>query len=64
MSKTTASIKETVNQFLDENEKFENGNGAAGTRARKILSELGKLIKLRRGEISTTKAERKESKEG
>ena len=36
--------------YLKENEKFEKGNNAAGTRARKALAELAKAVKARRGE--------------
>jgi len=45
-----------------EHEKFERGNSAAGTRARKALGELIKAVKARRNEISLTKAARKEAK--
>jgi len=45
-----------------EHEKFERGNSAAGTRARKALGELSKAVKARRNEISLTKAARKEAK--
>jgi len=45
-----------------EHEKFERGNSAAGTRARKALGELTKAVKARRNEISLTKAARKEAK--
>jgi len=38
-----------------EYEKFEGGNRAAGTRARKALSEIGKLCKLLRQEIQASK---------
>ena len=34
-----------------EHEKFEKGNNAAGTRARKALGELAKAVKARRNEI-------------
>ena len=36
-------------------EKFENGNKAAGTRARKSLSEIAKLCKVLRQEIQAAK---------
>ena len=45
-----------------ENAKFESGNSAAGTRARKALAELAKAVKARRNEITATKVERKEAK--
>ena len=38
-----------------EYEKFESGNKAAGTRARKSLSEIAKLCKLLRQEIQAAK---------
>ena len=56
---TTINIKAQVEAFLAENEKFEKGNNAAGTRARKALGELAKLCKARRNEITATKNERK-----
>ena len=49
-------------EFLKENEKFDSGNSAAGTRARKALAELGKLVKARRNEITAEKNARKEAK--
>ena len=45
-----------------EDEKFTAGNNAAGTRARKALQEVGKLVKARRGEITEEKNARKEAK--
>jgi len=45
-----------------EHEKFEKGNSAAGTRARKALGELAKAVKARRNEITATKNARKEAK--
>lgn len=42
--------------YLAENAKFEEkGNKSAGTRARKALSEISKVIKERRKEIQDTK---------
>jgi len=38
-----------------ESEKFEQGNKAAGTRARKALAEITKLCKERRAEIQNIK---------
>ena len=38
-----------------EMEKFEAGNKTAGTRARKALSEIGKLCKVLRQEIQDAK---------
>ena len=55
---TTEQIAELFTTFIEEDTKFtEKGNKAAGTRARKALLELGKLSKVRRGEISEAKAE-------
>lgn len=53
----------TSKQMLDQHyaslqldmEKFENGNKAAGTRARKSLSEIAKLCKNLRLEIQAAK---------
>lgn len=41
--------------YVTENEKFQGGNKAAGTRARKALSEITKLAKTRRQEIQDVK---------
>jgi hypothetical protein len=41
--------------LASEYEKFEGGNKAAGTRARKALSEIAKLCKLLRLEIQAAK---------
>ena len=41
--------------YLTENEKFENGNKTAGTRARKALTEIAKMTKERRKEIQDIK---------
>lgn len=41
--------------YVTENEKFEQGNKLAGTRARKALSEITKLAKTRRQEIQDVK---------
>jgi hypothetical protein len=48
-------LKAPFEAYLAENEKFESGNNAAGTRARKALAELGKAVKARRNEITETK---------
>lgn len=56
---------EILNQlaaYQAEHEKFEKGNNAAGTRARKALGELAKAVKARRNEITAIKNERKEAK--
>ena len=62
MGNTTESIKSFFEEFLKENEKFDSGNSAAGTRARKALGEMSKLIKARRNEITAEKNARKEAK--
>ena len=64
MSQTVEQLKTAFQNFLDENEKFESGNGAAGTRARKALQEVAKAVKLRRNEITEIKNARKEEKLG
>lgn len=62
MSTTTDQITDAVTQFVAEDTKFQAGNSAAGTRARKALAELGKLVKQRRNEITAEKNARKEAK--
>lgn len=59
---TPTQIKEAVDAWSKEDEKFAAGNSAAGTRARKALAEIGKLIKARRNEITVEKNARKEAK--
>lgn len=55
-------LKQHFDAYIAENEKFEAGNNAAGTRARKALAELGKAVKARRNEITETKNARQEAK--
>jgi len=55
-------IKTQLAAYEAEHEKFEKGNAAAGTRARKALGELSKAVKARRNEITAEKAARKEAK--
>ena len=55
-------IKTQLAAYEAEHEKFEKGNAAAGTRARKALGELAKAVKARRNEITETKNARKEAK--
>ena len=62
MSQTVENIKDQMEAFLSENEKFTSGNAAAGTRARKALQEMTKLAKARRAEITEEKNSRKEAK--
>ena len=64
MTTTTESIKASLEAFLTEDAKFSSGNAAAGTRARKALGELSKLVKARRNEITAEKNARKEAKAG
>ncbi len=44
-------LNELVQAFAAEDDKFEAGNNAAGTRARKALMEIKKLADARRKEI-------------
>ena len=56
MSETHDKIKEAVEAYLENNEKFaDKGNKAAGTRARKALMDLKKLAHDRRKEIQAAK---------
>jgi hypothetical protein len=59
---TVEQLKQHYEEFLAEDAKFTAGNGAAGTRARKALGEMGKLVKARRNEITAEKNARKEAK--
>ena len=49
------SLINLMEVYVAESEKFESGNKAAGTRARKALAEIAKLCKDRRAEIQTVK---------
>jgi hypothetical protein len=64
MSQTVQQIIDAVSEWQVEDEKFSNGNNAAGTRARKSLQEIAKLVKERRSEITAEKTARKEAKVG
>jgi hypothetical protein len=64
MSNTVNQLKEQFEAFMAEDAKFTGGNSAAGTRARKALAEMGKLVKARRNEITAEKNARKEAKAG
>jgi len=57
MSKLGEQIALMVQQFQEEDAKFDGGNKAAGTRARKALMELKKLADARRKEIQAAKNE-------
>ena len=59
---STKQIEAQFQEFLAEDAKFSGGNSAAGTRSRKALAELSKLIKARRNEITAEKNARKEAK--
>lgn len=59
---TLEQLKTKFDEFMSEDAKFTSGNSAAGTRARKALQELGKLIKTRRTEITEEKNVRKAEK--
>jgi hypothetical protein len=60
---TQEELKAAFDAYMAENTKFEGGNSAAGTRARKALAEMGKAVKARRNEITAEKNARKEAKE-
>jgi hypothetical protein len=62
MSDTVNQIASAFETWKQEDEKFEKGNNSAGTRARKALQEIAKLVKMRRAEISEEKTVRKETK--
>lgn len=62
MENTVEQLKRYFEEFLAEDAKFAAGNGAAGTRARKALQEVAKLVKARRNEITAEKNARKEAK--
>ena len=62
MSNTVEQLKAAMDAFLAEDNKFTAGNAAAGTRARKALQEVAKLVKARRTEITDEKNARKEAK--
>ena len=62
MSNTVEQLKTQFEAFLAEDAKFVAGNNAAGTRSRKALQEVAKLVKARRTEITAEKNARKEAK--
>lgn len=63
MENTLQQLQNEMESFLFENEKFEKGNNAAGTRARKSLQSMSKLIKAKRNEITEVRNTRKAEKE-
>ena len=57
MSTTNQQLLSLFDEYKENNDKFaEKGNKAAGTRARKALSEMTKLAKVRRKEIQEAKS--------
>lgn len=62
MNDTNTQLQAAFAEFLAEDAKFTGGNSAAGTRSRKALAEVGKLVKVRRNEITAEKNARKEAK--
>jgi hypothetical protein len=62
MSDTVNQIISAFETWKQEDEKFEKGNNSAGTRSRKALQEIAKLVKSRRAEITEVKNSRKEAK--
>jgi hypothetical protein len=64
MSETVQQLTDAVADWQVEDEKFVAGNSAAGTRARKALQEIAKLVKARRSEITAEKTARKEAAAG
>jgi hypothetical protein len=62
MTTINDQITDAVTQYMAEDAKFTAGNSAAGTRSRKALAELSKLVKTRRNEITAEKNARKEAK--
>jgi hypothetical protein len=61
---TSQELLSAIEAWKVEDEKFTAGNNAAGTRARKALQDVAKLVKVRRGEITEEKNARKEAKGG
>jgi hypothetical protein len=59
---TQQELQAAFDAYMTENEKFEKGNSAAGTRARKALADMGKAVKSRRNEITAEKNARKDAK--
>lgn len=55
MSRASDQLMNLVQQFQVEDDKFEGGNAAAGTRARKALMEIKKFADSRRKEIQEKK---------
>ena len=62
MSDIVKQLTDLVEAWKVEDAKFQNGNSAAGTRARKALAEISKAVKARRNEITAEKNARKDAK--
>jgi hypothetical protein len=63
MESTVENLQAAFDEFLKEDAKFTSGNAAAGTRARKALADISKLVKARRNEITAEKNARKAEKD-
>jgi hypothetical protein len=59
---SSQELLNAIEAWKVEDEKFTKGNASAGTRARKALQEISKLVKTRRAEITEEKTARKEAK--
>jgi hypothetical protein len=59
---TLDQIRAAMATLEIEDAKFVAGNAAAGARARKSLSDISKLVKARRAEITEEKNSRKVTK--
>ena len=59
MSNTADTFKTLVETFAGDDEKFQGGNNAAGTRSRKSLQEIIKLARDTRKAIQEEKNSRK-----
>ena len=62
MPNTSETLKQLVETFAVEAEKFYGGNNTAGARARKTLQEIGKYAKSERKAIQEKKNSRKAAK--
>ena len=62
MPNTTDTLKQIVETFSVEAEKFYGGNNAAGSRARKALQEVIKFAREARKGVQEEKNARKASK--
>ena len=59
---TQSELQAAFDAYMAEDAKFTAGNAAAGTRARKALAEMSKVVKARRNEITAEKNARAEAK--